>query len=100
MLGKTLALLPFVLAALVAGGSSIAAEPIVFTLGWFWRRERGHWFTEASSRKPRPFHVQSRSSHQVDGTFRLEQTVTFGGAHALMMSQLKELQDENRCLKK
>lgn len=77
---KTIALLPFVLAALIAGGSLLAAEQNEFTpQNGFGGESEGKGSLQLFLGKPRPFHVQSRGSEQRDGTFRLEQRVTFEG---------------------
>jgi len=80
---KTAALLPFALAALVAGGSSFAAGPVEFTPNaGFAGESEGNGSLQLLLGKPRPFHVQSRGSEQADGTFRLEQTISFEGEPA------------------
>ncbi len=77
---QIVALLPFVLAALVAGGSLFAADKLEFTpKAGFAGESEGKGSLQLFLGKPRPFHVQSRGSDQSDGTFRLEQKVTFEG---------------------
>jgi hypothetical protein len=80
---KTIGLLPFAVAAVVAGSSSLAAEPIEFTPNaGFAGESAGNGSLKLLLGKPRPFHVQSRGSEQADGTFRLEQTISFEGEPA------------------
>lgn len=79
-MSKIIALLPFALAALSAGGSLFAAELNAFTpQNGFGGVSEGKGSLQLFLGKPRPFHVQSRGSEQRDGTFRLEQSVTFEG---------------------
>lgn len=78
---KITALLPFVLVALIVGCPSFAAEQqLEFTpqngLGG---ESEGNGSLKLFLGKPRAFHVESRGSEQSDGTFRLEQRVTFQG---------------------
>lgn len=78
---KALALLPLVLATLAAGGPLLAAEPIEFTPSTgFGGKSEGKGTLKLLLGEPRPFKVQSRGSEQVDGTFRLEQSITFDGS--------------------
>jgi len=78
---KALARLPLVLATLAAGGPLLAAEPIEFTpSAGFGGESEGKGTLKLLLGKPRPFQVQSRGSEQGDGTFRLEQSITFDGA--------------------
>ncbi len=77
---KIVALPPFLLAALIAGSSLRAAEQIEFTpKAGFGGESEGNGSLKLFLGKPRTFHVQSRGSEQRDGTFRLEQRVTFEG---------------------
>ncbi len=81
MMRKITALLLFVLVGLIVGFPSFAAEqPLEFTLdNGFGDKSEGNGSLKLFLGKPRPFHVESRGSEQSDGTFRLEQTVTFQG---------------------
>lgn len=80
MMKKNIALFPLVLASLVAGGSALAAEPVEFTpRAGFGGESQGNGSLKLLLGKPRPFHVRSRGSERADGTFLLEQTVTFQG---------------------
>ncbi len=77
---KAIGLLPFAVAAIVTGGSALAAEPIEFTpKAGFAGESEGIGSLKLLLGKPRPFRVQSRGSEQSDGTFHLEQTISFDG---------------------
>lgn len=78
---KATALLSFVLAALIFGGPSFAAEKQVeFTPeNGFGGESEGNGVLNLFLGKGRSFHVESRGIEQSDGSFRLEQTVTFQG---------------------
>lgn len=72
--------LSFLIAALAAGGPSLAAEKIEFTpRAGFAGESRGNGSLQLFFGKPRSLQVHSRGSDLPDGTFRLEQTVTFTG---------------------
>ena len=59
---------------------SAAEQPLVFTpQNGFSGASEGQGSLKLLLGKPRPFHVESRGSEQSDGTFRLDQTVTFQG---------------------
>ena len=81
MIGKFLALLLLFLAATSATAQLSAPEqPVVFTpKNGFSGESEGLGSLKIFFGKPRPFHVKSRGSEQGDGTFRLDQTVTFQG---------------------
>ena len=73
-------LLPVVLAAAAVVGPEFAAEPLRFTPeNGFGGKSEGRGSLKLFLGKPRAFHVTSRGSKQTDGTFRLDQTVTFEG---------------------
>ncbi|CAN5751753.1 hypothetical protein BH23GEM8_BH23GEM8_18360 [soil metagenome] len=78
---KITALLLFVLVASIVGCPSFAAEQQrEFTpQNGFGGESEGNGSLKFLFGKPRPFHVESRGSEQSDGTFRLEQRVTFQG---------------------
>ena len=78
---KFIAALALLLATCGATGLSYAVdEPIVFTpQNGFSGASEGQGSLKLFLGKPRPFHVESRGSKQSDGTFRLDQTVTFQG---------------------
>ncbi len=78
---KTTALLSFVLAALIVGCSSYAAEKqLEFTpQNGFRGNSEGNGSLNLFFGKARAFHVESHGSEQSDGTFCLEQKVTFQG---------------------
>ncbi|QBB70429.1 DUF3833 family protein [Pseudolysobacter antarcticus] len=78
---KVTVLLTFALVASIIGCSSFAAEqPLAFTpKNGFGGESEGNGSLKFFFGKPRPFHVESHGSEQSDGTFRLEQTVTFEG---------------------
>ncbi len=69
------------LAALIGGGSASAAEPARdFTpRHGFGGASEGDGTLTFLLGKPQPFHVESRGTQQADGTFRLEQTISFQG---------------------
>ena len=69
------------LAALIVGGSALAADPARdFTpRNGFGGASEGNGSLTLLFGKPQPFHVESRGKQQADGTFRLEQTVSFQG---------------------
>ena len=81
MMMKITGLLSFVLAALIVGCPSIAAEnQLEFTpQNGFGGASEGNGSLKLFLGKPRPFHVESRGSEQSDRTFRLGQRVTFQG---------------------
>ena len=76
---KSSGFLTLVLAAAIIGGSSFAAEQqLEFTpQNGFGGASEGNGSLTLFFGKPRPFHVVSHGSEQSDGTFRLEQKVTF-----------------------
>ena len=78
---KITLLLTFILTASIVGDYSFAAEPqLAFTpQNGFAGESEGNGTLKFFFGKPRPFHVESHGSAQSDGTFRLEQTVTFEG---------------------
>jgi hypothetical protein len=78
---KVIAFLAFVLAAMIAGCFSFASErQLAFTpQNGFSGESEGNGSLKLFLGKARPFHVESRGSEQRDGTFRLEQRVTFQG---------------------
>lgn len=78
---KMTALLTCALAALIVGGSAFAAEPARdFTpRNGFGGASEGDGTLTFLLGKPQPFHVESRGTQQADGTFRLEQTISFQG---------------------
>jgi hypothetical protein len=78
---KIIALRTFVLATAIVGSSSFAAVPQVgFTpQNGFGGTSEGNGSLVLLFGNPRPFHVESHGRQQSDGTFRLEQTVTFQG---------------------
>ena len=58
----------------------LAAEPLAFTPeNGFGGESEGRGSLKLFLGKPRSFHVTSNGSKQPDGTFRLDQTVTFEG---------------------
>ena len=81
MIRNFLALLFLFLATSAATALLSAAEqPLVFTpQNGFSGASEGQGSLKLLLGKPRPFHVESRGSEQSDGTFRLDQTVTFQG---------------------
>jgi len=80
-MGKIPASLTYGLAALIVGGSAFAAEPqLDFTpRNGFGGASEGDGTLTLLFGKPQPFHVESRGTQQADGTFRLEQTISFQG---------------------
>ncbi len=78
---KIPALLPFVLVALIFGHPSLAAgKRMDFTPhNGFGGKSEGNGSLKLFMGKPRQFHVESSGSELSDGTFRLEQRVTFQG---------------------
>ncbi len=78
---KIIALLAFSLATLLASYSLFAAEPRrEFTpKNGFGGASEGNGTLKMFFGKPRQFHVVSNGREQSDGTFRLEQRVTFQG---------------------
>ncbi|MEO5595519.1 MAG: DUF3833 family protein, partial [Lysobacteraceae bacterium] len=78
---KSTALLSFVLAAVIVDCGSFAAEKqLEFTpQNGFGGDSAGTGSLNLFFGKARPFHVESHGSAQSDGTFRLEQTITFQG---------------------
>lgn len=80
-MSKITALLPFVLASLIVGCPSFAAEKrLEFTLqNGFVGKSEGNGSLKLFMGKPRLFHVESSGIELSDGTFRLEQRVTFQG---------------------
>lgn len=77
---KPTALAPFILATLIANGTLSAAQKIEFTpKAGFGGKSEGNGSLKLLFFKPQPFHVLSHGSNQHDGTFRLEQRVTFEG---------------------
>ncbi len=78
---KTFSLLIFVLAAAIVGCFSLAAVPhLEFTpQSGFGGASQGNGSLKLLFGKPEPFHVESHGHQQGDGTFRLEQVVTFEG---------------------
>lgn len=80
MIKMSSALLAFVLAALIVGGSLSAAEGLEFTpKAGFGGESEGKGSLKVFFGRSRSFQVRSRGSEQSDGTFRLEQTATFEG---------------------
>ncbi|MEO5628508.1 MAG: DUF3833 family protein [Thermomonas sp.] len=69
------------LTALIVGGSVLAAEPQHdFTpRNGFGGASEGDGTLTLLLGRPQPFHVESRGTQQADGTFRLEQTISFQG---------------------
>ena len=80
-MAKIIALFTIVLATAILGSSSIAAVPnLEFTpQNGFSGASEGNGSLELLFGKPQPFHVESHGSQQSDGTFRLQQQVTFQG---------------------
>ncbi len=78
---KITALLSFVLATSIVGCRLFAAEQqLEFTpKNGFGGASEGNGSLKMFLGKPRQFHVESRGTEQSDGTFRLEQRVTFQG---------------------
>ena len=78
---KATVLSSFVLATLIIGCPSFAAETqLEFTpQNGFGGESEGNGSLKLFLGKRRSFHVESHGSEQRDGTFRLEQTVTFEG---------------------
>ncbi|MEP7097169.1 MAG: DUF3833 family protein [Dokdonella sp.] len=78
---KMTLLLPFALVAAIAACPSRAGEPgPEFTpQNGFGGASEGVGSLTLFLGKPRPFHVDSHGFEQADGTFRLDQTVTFEG---------------------
>ncbi|MEO8809073.1 MAG: DUF3833 family protein [Rhodanobacter sp.] len=73
-------ILPFMLAIVIVGCPAFAATPRDFTpQNGFGGVSEGNGTLKLFFGKPRPYHVISRGTEQGDGTFRLEQTVTFQG---------------------
>lgn len=73
--------LAYVLPALIVCGAAFAAEPQQnFTpRNGFGGASEGDGTLTFLLGKPQPFHVESRGTQQADGTFRLEQTISFQG---------------------
>ena len=71
----------WLLVTLLASGFAFAAEPHPdFTpRNGFGGASEGNGVLTLLLGRPQPFHVESRGVAQKDGTFRLEQTVTFQG---------------------
>ena len=66
--------------ALLGGSSLSAAQQIAFTpQNGFGGTSEGDGSLNFLFGAPRPFHVESRGSDLADGTFRLDQRVTFEG---------------------
>jgi hypothetical protein len=78
---KFSALLALVLCISVVSASSWADErPMEFTPhNGFYGRSEGNGILRLFLGRPRPFHVESHGYDQADGTFRIDQTVTFQG---------------------
>ncbi len=76
-----IALRTFLLATAIAGSSLLAAVPqLEFTpQNGFGGTSEGNGSLVLLFGKPQPFHVESHGHQQSDGTFRLEQRVTFPG---------------------
>lgn len=74
-------LLPFLLVtSIVAGQLSAEEQSLEFTpQNGFSGESEGHGTLKFFLSKPRSFHVKSLGSEQSNGTFRLDQTVTFQG---------------------
>lgn len=67
-------------AATVACPMATAQTPVEFTpSAGFGGESEGRGTLKFVFRKPRVFHVTSRGTEQGDGTFRLDQTITFAG---------------------
>lgn len=67
-------------AATVAGSLAAAQAPVEFTpRAGFGGESEGRGTLKFVFRKPRAFHVTSHGTEQSDGTFRLDQTITFAG---------------------
>ena len=67
-------------AATVACPLATAQAPVEFTpSAGFGGESEGRGTLKFFFRKPRAFHVTSRGAEQSDGTFRLDQTITFAG---------------------
>lgn len=63
-----------------SASSQAQAGPLEFTPhNGFSGRSEGNGTLKMLAGKHRPFHVESRGYDQADGTFRLDQTVTFQG---------------------
>lgn len=75
------ALLTCALGALIVGDPVFAAGPqSEFTpRNGFGGASEGDGTLTFLMGKPQPFHVESRGTQQADGTFRLEQTISFQG---------------------
>lgn len=68
------------LSSVIASGGACAADAGEFTpQNGFGGDSEGNGSLKLLFGDPRPFHVQSRGIQQDDGSFRLEQTVTFEG---------------------
>ncbi|MFS8063548.1 MAG: DUF3833 family protein [Luteimonas sp.] len=78
---KIIALLTFILTTAIVGSSSLAAVPqLEFTpKNGFGGVSEGNGSLTLLFGKPQLFHVESHGNEQSDGTFRLEQRVTFQG---------------------
>jgi hypothetical protein len=78
---KIIALRTFVMAIALVGSSSLAAVPqLEFTpQNGFGGTSEGNGSLVLLFSQPQPFHVVSHGHQQSDGTFRLDQTVTFQG---------------------
>lgn len=74
-------LIPVLLiAATMACPLAAAQAPVEFTPGaGFGGESEGRGTLKFVFRKPRAFHVTSHGAEQSDGTFRLDQTITFAG---------------------
>lgn len=74
-----LALLLVCLGACVAPATSDASQPTFDPVSAFAGRSHGNGTLSVIFQAPQPFHVESRGFAGSDGTFRLNQTVTFAG---------------------
>ena len=73
-------LLPVILTALLVISPLLAAEPLEFTpQNGFAGESEGNGTLRLLLGKPRAFHVTSHGRIQNDGTFRLDQIITFKG---------------------
>ncbi len=77
---KKVKLLTLALFALMLSISAYAFEPLDFTLqNGFGGLSEGNGTLKLLFRKKQNFHVESHGYEQIDGTFRLDQTITFQG---------------------
>ena len=67
------------LGACAAPATSAAIGPTFGPVRAFAGRSHGNGTLSVVFQSPRPFHVESRGFARPDGTFRLDQTVTFAG---------------------